>query len=378
MPEIVLHVGAFKTGTTYIQSALWANRRSLAQAGVLYPGGHRNSQSLAVKKLLDRERPRPSEGTNASPLPKRWQAIADEAAAWNGTVAIISMEFLAAVGSGRRREVVESFAPHPVRVVFAARPLTRLLPSQWQNTLRWGRAWRYEEYVQDVLLGPQHRSIASAHFWRRHHWPRILRRWQRTPGVKSVCFLIVPNAAPPDLLWHRFAAAAGIPPPRHDPPPRSNESLSAEAAELLRRYNMEGRDLADAGYQSRLRDLVALLRHTSQDSSVRTHRLGFPSQHVPRAQAITADLISATLRARPAVVGDVQELWPTADTRGAGDVAEPSKLSDVELLPLLNAVARQLEPRRAGPSDVHDVVDGTAEFHRSLLRLHTPELWARR
>jgi len=36
-PRAVVHVGAPKTGSTYLQAVLWRNRAALRAAGVLYP-----------------------------------------------------------------------------------------------------------------------------------------------------------------------------------------------------------------------------------------------------------------------------------------------------------------------------------------------------
>lgn len=37
-PVIYLHIGAPKTGTTYLQNVLWRNRERLRTDGLLYPG----------------------------------------------------------------------------------------------------------------------------------------------------------------------------------------------------------------------------------------------------------------------------------------------------------------------------------------------------
>jgi hypothetical protein len=47
-----LHIGAPKTGTTYLQSVMRRNRKALAAAGVLYPG-KRNAHFLASMDLRD-------------------------------------------------------------------------------------------------------------------------------------------------------------------------------------------------------------------------------------------------------------------------------------------------------------------------------------
>ena len=42
MPQqVFIHIGAPKSGTTYLQSVIWANKERLAERGVLVPGSVR-------------------------------------------------------------------------------------------------------------------------------------------------------------------------------------------------------------------------------------------------------------------------------------------------------------------------------------------------
>ena len=38
MSTVTLHIGAFKTGTSFVQSVLMNSRQTLAELGVLWPG----------------------------------------------------------------------------------------------------------------------------------------------------------------------------------------------------------------------------------------------------------------------------------------------------------------------------------------------------
>ncbi len=51
-----LHIGPPKTGTTYVQSILFGNRRELRQAGVLLPGRATAKHFGAVGDLRGRRR----------------------------------------------------------------------------------------------------------------------------------------------------------------------------------------------------------------------------------------------------------------------------------------------------------------------------------
>ena len=52
MRTVVLHIGAMKTGTSYIQSLLWKNRELLAERGVQSPGRAWRHQKKAAQDLL--------------------------------------------------------------------------------------------------------------------------------------------------------------------------------------------------------------------------------------------------------------------------------------------------------------------------------------
>ena len=70
--RIFLHIGAMKTGTTYIQTVLSENRERLIEEGVLFPGERWRSQVRAVEDVLRLSkkrdgRPTPTPATLAGP-----------------------------------------------------------------------------------------------------------------------------------------------------------------------------------------------------------------------------------------------------------------------------------------------------------------------
>jgi hypothetical protein len=56
MTRVYLHIGAPKTGTTYLQEVLFRNRARLAEHGVLYPGDSTAAHYAAVLDLRVRHR----------------------------------------------------------------------------------------------------------------------------------------------------------------------------------------------------------------------------------------------------------------------------------------------------------------------------------
>lgn len=63
---VFIHVGAPKTGTTYLQDTLWANRETLSNDGVLIPGGRRFAAfhaSQAIREVRRSTTSRPADAT---------------------------------------------------------------------------------------------------------------------------------------------------------------------------------------------------------------------------------------------------------------------------------------------------------------------------
>src|SRR4051812_41797703 len=98
--RVYLHVGLYKTGTTFLQNLWRANRGRLAQQGVYYPGGRDGPvQVFAVSDLFGR---RPTGGEDR--IEGRWAELTEAVGASPHPVTLISDESLslATVGEARR------------------------------------------------------------------------------------------------------------------------------------------------------------------------------------------------------------------------------------------------------------------------------------
>ena len=231
--RVVLHVGAMKSGTSYLQSLLMGNRELLATRGVLVPGRVWRDQVSGVADVLDRKR------VAIAPEEGAWQALVDEIGAWDDT-GLISMEFLGPIALPKIERVVSSFPAGSVEAVVTARDLNRNIPAMWQEALKNGRSFTFDEYV----AGIRHHEGPGAAFWREQTIAAMCRRWSDVLGVDRVTLVTVPHpGAPRDELWHRFATAIGIDGGGVEAPPKGNESLGAASVEVLRRLNHHVEDL---------------------------------------------------------------------------------------------------------------------------------------
>ena len=97
--RLLLHVGAMKSGTSFIQSRLFANKPMLLEErGILVPGMNWLSQVMAARDVL---------GSGE----EQWAKMAGKVNAHEGT-SVISMEYLGPVRAVvAERVVVLSVAP---------------------------------------------------------------------------------------------------------------------------------------------------------------------------------------------------------------------------------------------------------------------------
>jgi hypothetical protein len=234
MDEVVLHIGAFKSGTTFVQACLGKNQDRLATRGVLSPAW--TDQARGLNQLIAR----PKDPAGSRPA-DAWDRLVEQCLAWDGSRAVISMEYLSLLGGVKTDMAVAPFGDVPVRVVLTIRHLAGALPAQWQTSLRGGgHTWTLDEYVRSATSPTPRKRPAGRHFWRRHNWPAITGRWGKRVGTDRVRVVTVPAPGSPDaLLWERFCQAASIDPRGLPATSRRKESLGAISAELVRRVNVQ-------------------------------------------------------------------------------------------------------------------------------------------
>ncbi|MEV6348973.1 hypothetical protein [Actinoplanes sp. NPDC051851] len=222
--RVFLHIGAPKTGSTYVQNVLWNNSDALQRAGILLPGT-RSAHDQAMTDLRQVSWRDP----NAT---WTWDQLAAKAAKWHGDV-IITNEALGGATPEQAARGVAAMAPAEVHVVVAGRDLWRTLPSMWQQSIRERRSWTFETFLRDVESG------RFETFWEIHTPNRMFRKWGDLVAPDQRHLITVPPpGAPHDTLWQRFAAVIGIPDGVCEmAAPTANPSLGAAEIEVLRRVN---------------------------------------------------------------------------------------------------------------------------------------------
>lgn len=329
--SVYVHVGLPKTGTTYIQSALWENRDRLAAAGCLVPGEKPLSSWLAASDFLGR-RPR---GADAPAVVGGWSGFVEAIRGWDGDRVIFSQELL---GNATRRQVqrmVRSLRPCDVHVVITVRDLARTLPSVWQQEIRKGRTWTWGEFVaavQDPDRGPVTAGVA---FWLRFDVERLLQTWDGVVPPSNIHVVLVPpRGAPAELLLGRFAEATGVDPSAvMCAQPAGNTAVGLAEAEVLRRLNVAlAGGLNERQYtRAVVQSVVPALQERS--SSTRSQ---LPVEHLGWVAEKSDELVAFLQRNAYHVVGDLSDLTPRGEAESGSD---PDALDEAALVePLMEAL----------------------------------------
>jgi hypothetical protein len=302
-----LHIGAPKTGTTYVQDMLWANKDVLDQAGVLVPGHYRYARVPAVREILKWD---PSESQQ---LPDRWLRLAREMKRWGGHSSVLSQEFLCRLTDQQTHAVIESLGSVSVHAVLTVRDISRLVTAQWQTAMRSRKPWTYTDYSAAVAGASEHaqRSVMSDHFWVRHNYEAILQRWISEVGLANVTVVTVPQSgSDPEELWRRFCQACAIDESTTAAAETAHESLGAASAELMRRLNRHDtvRSMELKTYQRSVN--TAISRRGLVNRREKEPKLALPLEHAEWASQTAAEMITMISDLGVRVVGDLDDLRP--------------------------------------------------------------------
>ena len=315
--RVIIHVGAPKTGTTFIQGVLWRNRDDLRSAGLHIVGQSRGDHYRAGHDIRGVEYnandPRPDWAGS-------WDLLAGLATSSGSRATIISDEHLAALTPEQVTRAVESLRGREVHVVYTTRNLARLLPSEHQEYVKHRSPLTYEEWVTRVFTDRERGP--GKWFWSVHDPVDVVRRWSTAVDPQNVHVLTLPlPGAPKDELWRRFCAVVEIDPAAAtDFDVMGNDSLGIAETEVLRRVNIA------------LPDSFPRWHHTGLARDVFASRILGPRSKSGRP-AVPEDVRDLVLKQTEAniaglgsgicdLVGDLDELAVTDDL--ASGVAEPT------------------------------------------------------
>jgi hypothetical protein len=237
--QVYLHIGLPKTGTTFLQDALWANKSALGERGVLVPGRHRRRHLLASLDLREDPKLAKRPGDVASP----WRDLVEEVLAWDAPTAVMSHEFFAAASEAQVRRALESFPDTELHVIVTARNMVSLGMSRWQEWVKNGGRGDIDAYP-----GTDEYDPTDEWSWGSFDLASILDRWGSVVPHERIHVLPMVRGGRAEDLWERFLAvlgveAEGLPAPEE----HRNRSLGLVEVELLRRVNARLEGFTSAG-----------------------------------------------------------------------------------------------------------------------------------
>ncbi len=347
--RVFLHVGAPKTGTSFVQDILFSNREALREQGILYAADRHDAHFLAALDLMEL----PWGGLEREAV-GAWDRLAAEVREWDGT-AIISHEILGPASRVHVARAMESLGDAEIHVVMSARDLVRQIPAEWQENIKHRRTMTYARFL--TRLREESRSSQVAQwFWGVQEVPGVLDRWgESLPRERVHLVTVPPPGASPTLLWERFAGVFGIDPQEFPPTDRANASLGVAESAMIRRLNTRLNDvLPNHHYRTFVRELL-VHRNLSQRSD--SARVTLPEDAHAWARDLSRGWVSELALRGYDVIGDLDDLLageprPFVDP----DACDDTEVADAAL-DALAIMTRETARLRDAEIELHSVIE---------------------
>jgi hypothetical protein len=363
----VIHVGAPKTGTTFLQGVLWRNRDELRDAGLHIVGQSRGDHYRAGHDIRGVERnpkdPRPDWSGS-------WDLLAGLATSSPARTTIISDEHLAALTPEQVTRAVESLRGREVHVVYTTRNLARLLPSEHQEYVKHRSPLTYQEWAAKVF---RDRSKGPGKwFWSVHDPVDVVRRWSSAVEPQNIHVLTLPlPGAPKDELWRRFCGVVDVDPAAaSDFEVMGNDSLGLAETEVLRRVNVALPESFPRWHHTGLaRDVLASRVLGPRSSSAR------PPVPEPVRDAVvkqTEENMAGLGSGVCDLVGDLDELAVTDDLATGARAPTEAELLDAAvdgIAGLLVQMGRMRDDRRRTEGRLRRQLTGSGQVVRTRTKI---------
>ncbi|WP_062206362.1 hypothetical protein [Demequina salsinemoris] len=304
----LLHIGAPKTATSALQSALTNANEQLLDLGVRVPLGQGNHNQLVRHLAYGKAE------ADGFALVRRMHEEFEQ----DSRLRVVSSELCSQMTIKKGRAVYDSL-PGPVHVVLTLRNFADLLPSQWQQRVKLGETRTLDEWLDEVLDDPESLDLSPvpAYHQRDNRW--LLSRWIEIAGAENVTVAVL-DRSDRRSVYRIFEHLLGLEDGLLEGD-NLNESLSAAEAEFLRSFNIAAEHLPrNQRYMKVVDRGIARAIRQYQGELPPSAPVAIPEAYVDpasRAGRAFADAVTAT---GVRVMGDLGEL--SAPPRRVGATAD--------------------------------------------------------
>lgn len=343
---VLLHVGVHKTGTTAIQAALADAREDLAAHNVRYPG-KLQAQHRAALALLGRPWGWNNRGGGVMDR-GHFDRLAKRTVKASGRV-VISSEFFCEASAEQAQEAVTALGDsgaRPIHVVVTLRNLGKLLPSSWQQYLKYGMTTSYDAWLTDVLATPGSSKMTPT-FWKRHDHGDVITRWAQAVGRENLTVMVLEDV-PRDYMFETFAQFLDVPPEILNSRMEltSNRSMTAAEAEVLVRLNKKVKKTMQwTDYVTLVRRGVALGMVEGREPDSHEPKLHTPDWALDAAQQVGIASVNTIRESGVQVLGNLDALTTRIES-----TPDPGTVDQLPIDAAVTAIESVINASREDPT----------------------------
>ncbi len=318
----LIHIGPPKTGTTTLQGAFHGNREAVSAQGVHYAGPTRQPVA-AVQAIMGMR----SRRTGEIPPIAKWRDLVDEIRGAGDRRVLLSNEWLTHARPETIRTIVDDLGPDRVHVAVTLRPLSKILPSQWQQAVQSGVKTPFETFLEQIFEDPDS-DRSRRLFWYPHRHDQLIARWAEVVGPQNVTVIAL-DERDHDMVLRVFEQLLGL---RTGTlvadGDRTNRSMTWAEIEIVRAFNAQFfAEGLDRPLHTKVMAFGAATRMKAREPGPGEARIETPQWALDRTAGIAREMVDAITASGVRIVGDPEHLRPVLTSRLVDGVQPDPEIS---------------------------------------------------
>ncbi|MEN9693570.1 MAG: hypothetical protein RLZZ330_1214 [Actinomycetota bacterium] len=328
--RLVIHAGFLKTGTTALQASMNIKQKALLEQGVFYPkvvdpriAVEADHHFAALALIGKPEGWRSEESENDFEPISTWENLCKQLNSYSGT-SIFSSEMLCELEVSQIQKIKNETKALEKDVIFTIRPLVKILPSAYQQKIKFGQIKvSYEKWLEQVFA-PDRDNNAAKQFWLRHDYPAVLQRWIDVFTNEHVG-LVVADENNREFLFDTFSSLLKLKPGtlKQVKNVGTNRSLTIDEGTLLMevsRLYRKNRDWTD--YKIFIREGAAKFLTDSESKDLDAKKLVTPQWAIDAANEGTRKHIEQIKALNIRIDGDLDSLANATVPSGTNEIPD--------------------------------------------------------